>query len=97
MNNGQLLDWHIYITLWQGFLVQVVAEVAKQQLADVSEAAVKEKEAAVSKSIQSVQRRASKEALQQVLLYLMYTFAEHLLLLLLPLYGACACSHLWHL
>lgn len=49
------------------FLVQAVAEVARQQLADASEAAVKEKEAAVSKCIQSVQRRASKEALQQVL------------------------------
>lgn len=49
------------------FFVQAVAEVAKQQLADASEAAVKEKEAAVSKGIQSVQRRASREALQQVL------------------------------
>lgn len=47
-------------------MVQAVAGVAKQQLADASEAAVKEKEAAVSKCIQSVQRRASKEALQQV-------------------------------
>lgn len=44
---------------------------AKQQLADVSEAAVKEKEAAVIKCIQSVQRLASKEAFQQVLFYLM--------------------------
>lgn len=54
----------------QGFVVQAVAQVAKQQLADVSEAALKEKETAVSKCIQSVQRRASKEALQQVLLSL---------------------------
>lgn len=51
--------------------VQAVAEVAKRQITDVSEAAMKEKEAAVSKCIQSVQRRASKEALQQVRLRLM--------------------------
>ena len=44
---------------------------AKQQIADVSEAATKEKEAAVSKCIQAVQRRASKEALQQVTACLM--------------------------
>ena len=68
-DNGQSLHWHIWKTLPQGFLVQAVAEVAKQQLAAVSEAATKEKEAAVNKSIQSVQRRASKEALQQVPFY----------------------------
>ena len=59
------------------FLVQAVAGVAKQQLADASEAAVKEKEAAVSKCIQSVQRRASKEALQQVCCFA-FTFASAL-------------------
>lgn len=49
-----------------------MAEVAKRQITDVSEAAMKEKEAAVSKCMQSVQRRASKEALQQVMLCLMH-------------------------
>ncbi len=39
---------------------------ARQQLKDASEAAQQEKEAAVSKTVQSVQRRASKEALHQV-------------------------------
>lgn len=67
---------------------------AKQQLADVSAAAVKEKEAAVSRSVQSVQRRASKEALQQVLFHLVYNVcAVHWLLSLLPWFEAFACSH----
>lgn len=66
---------------------------AKQQLADVSAAAVREKEAAVSKSVKSVQRRASKEALQQVLFYLVYiSCAVHLLLSVLHLFDAFACS-----
>lgn len=47
-------------------LLQAVADIAKQQIVDASEAAQKEKEAAVTKGMQSVQRRASKEALIQV-------------------------------
>jgi len=44
-----------------------VVGVAKQQLQSACEAAQRDKEAAVSRSMQSVQRRASKEALHQVL------------------------------
>ncbi len=46
--------------------------VAKQQLQSACEAAQRDKEAAVSRSMQSVQRRASKEALHQVLVHLIY-------------------------
>ena len=46
--------------------LQAVVGVIKQQLQSACEAAQKDKEAAVSRSMQSVQRRASKEALQQV-------------------------------
>ncbi len=46
--------------------LQAVVGVAKQQLQSACEAAQRDKEAAVSRGMQSVQRRASKEALHQV-------------------------------
>ncbi|KAL0038425.1 hypothetical protein WJX77_006050 [Trebouxia sp. C0004] len=45
--------------------VKAVVGVAKQQLESACQAAHRDKEAAVSRSMQSVQRRASKEALHQ--------------------------------
>ena len=50
-------------------LLQAVADVAEQQVSEAFEAAQRDKEAAVTKSLQTVQRRASKEALHQVFAY----------------------------
>ena len=47
-------------------LLQAVANVAEQQVSEAFEAGKRDKVAAVSKSLQTVQRRASKEALHQV-------------------------------
>lgn len=66
-------------------MFQAVADACKQQVSDVSEAALREKEAAVTKSIQSVHRRASKEALQQVLPGPLVSFLVCLYFLLQPL------------
>ena len=52
------------LSIW--VVLQDVANVAKQQLQLVLEKAKTEKDAAVSKTVQTLQRRASKEALQQV-------------------------------
>ena len=46
--------------------VQAVADVVKQQAAEARAAAQKEADAAENKRLQSVQRRTSKEVLQQV-------------------------------
>ena len=47
-------------------MFQAVAEAAKQQLTQLTESANSEREAAINKAVQAVQRRASKEAMQQV-------------------------------
>ena len=63
-----LLTMNIFFML--SMFLQAVADVAEQQVSQVFEAAQRDKEAAVSKTarlpLQTVQRRASKEALHQV-------------------------------
>ena len=49
-----------------GWLVQGIADAVNQQIAEARAAAQRETDAAEIKRLQSVQRRASKEALQQV-------------------------------
>lgn len=72
--------------------LQAVVGVAKQQLQSACEAAQRDKEEAVSRSMQSVQRRASKEALHQVLVpsHLVSSAFDSTLMPLLP-HAFCPC------